>query len=268
MLRIEHTASAIAVLSTISLLCSAVFNIGYFSFFGFEYIYFLSISDHVIAAIIWVPTVLFASIGIYLSGFSHQIAAKMVFRVPSTEPKRSQRAAMAIFRNSPMAVGSLSLTVATSISTGAYGADDFNIILVLSVVLIGALIFRWVIEKIRIGFSLPLVPVLLTSLVGVGFALFLMGQYWAGKDFERATSHPSHFLMQDHSVQSLGILRVVSAGLIVFDSNQQTINLVRLDSVLSVSRRSQNVDRLLQTADTLSLSEVWDSFLDIFYREN
>ncbi|ABS64395.1 hypothetical protein Plav_2787 [Parvibaculum lavamentivorans DS-1] len=267
MFKIEYAASIITAISTVSLLSSVVFNIGYFSFLGFEYIHFLSISDHVIAAILWVPTLLFSAIGIYFSGFSNSISARMVFRFPTKEIGRLQRWAMAVFRTAPIFLGSISLTVAASISTGAYGVQDFNIILFLSSAFVAALVVRWLIDKIRIGFELPLVPVLMATVVMFGLMLFTLGRYWAEKDFERSSHSASRFLMDDGSTRSLGILRAASAGLIVFDKEEKTVSLVRLDIVSSISRRSGDVDEALNPAQYPSISKSWSDIMHWLRRE-
>lgn len=261
MFRFDQTASVVTAVSTASLLSSVIFNIGYFSFFGFEYIHFLSISDHVIAAIIWVPLVLFSGIGIYLSGFGEQIGAKMVFVVFGDDVRRYQRWVTSIFRKAPIFFGVVSLTLATSISTSAYGHQDLNVALVLAVVMIFALFVGWVVRKLELGIKLPLLPIALASVVTMGVILFALGHYWAEKDFERVQERRSSFVMQDGSLRQLGVLRSVSGGLIVYDSGEHSVQLISSNSVSSISRRSESIQMLLQPERESAVDVNWKNFI-------
>jgi len=236
----EKIAPMFAVLSTASLMAGIVFDVGYFSYVGFEYLYYLNIEDHLESAIIWAPTIVFTAFGIYFSGFSHEMLSRTTVRVLKT-PGRPHKVLAYVIHQLPILIGMSSLLLAGSISSAAYGRQDFGLLMGLSLLVVLFLIVRYVLSKIATVVVIPRIPAYAALTILAGILLFNLGSYWGAKDVARAADNPSEFKMSDTNRRLLGVVRPISQGVITVDPTNQTISMLRFDGFVSISRKKTDL---------------------------
>tara|TARA_R110002074_G_scaffold147434_1_gene298124 strand:- start:204 stop:995 length:792 start_codon:yes stop_codon:yes gene_type:complete len=257
MLSLEKIPTLFAVLSAASLIAGVVFDIGYFSNVGFEYVYYLNIQDHIESAIIWAPTLIFTAFGIYFSGFSDSVHGRVEVLILKKFGK-VQRVVASLIQKIPMAIGAFSLVLAGAISTAAYGSQDFGVVIVMAVILVTFLVLRWWLPQLGIGMMVPRIPTYAAAFLVVGSFLFYLGSYWGEKDLEKAKLNPSEIVLLKGK-RTLGIVRPISQGIVVFDTKSGRASMLRFETIVSIS--TPKVELPIQASSPFDFHAFFQSFV-------
>lgn len=235
MLSVERIPIFIAALSTASLLAGVLFDIGYFSSVGFQYVYYLTIQDHIESAVIWAPTIILTAIGVYFSGFTGGAYGGITVGVTAKKVGRLHRFVVWFLQQTPLLIGNISFLLAGAISIAAYGIQDISILIIIAVIFVVGLVARWGFSVLGVFLIFPRIPALAALALLLGGLLFYFGGYWGSKDISNSKLNPSIFEFEDGSKYLLGVVRPIEKGVIVFDDKDGNVSFVRMEKIVRIS---------------------------------